>query len=185
MNEQNTSGQARKRLLDSIKGKAKEVAGAVTGNDSLTTEGQLQQTQAQQRKEANSAEAVARAETSQAAEKLGQVHRRGAEERAAIGAETAASEDAARNRQLAEHEAAEQQQRRQVAEEHSRAASEARAEADAAETGERTRRAAAAEDAAEAADEHQRTVEEANAARDEAERVRRVADDLGNDAGLT
>ena len=47
MNEDSKANQARKGLFDSVKGKAKEVAGAVTGNDSLTAEGQLEQTQAQ------------------------------------------------------------------------------------------------------------------------------------------
>jgi uncharacterized protein YjbJ (UPF0337 family) len=42
--------EARKGLIDSVKGKAKEIAGAVTGNDSLTAEGQLEQTQAKERK---------------------------------------------------------------------------------------------------------------------------------------
>ena len=41
------AGEARKGLLGSITGKAKEAAGAVTGNDSLTAEGQLQQAEAQ------------------------------------------------------------------------------------------------------------------------------------------
>ena len=62
MTEHSKAGEARKGLIDSIKGKAKEIAGAVTGNDSLTTEGQLQQAQAQERKEANSVESVADAE---------------------------------------------------------------------------------------------------------------------------
>ena len=66
MSEQDKSGQARKGLIDSVKGKAKEVVGAMTGNDSLTAEGQLEQTQAKERKEANSVEAVADAEADQA-----------------------------------------------------------------------------------------------------------------------
>jgi len=66
MSEHEKAEQARKGLIDSIKGKAKEIIGAVTGNDSLTAEGQLEQTQAQQRKEANSVEAVADAEAAQA-----------------------------------------------------------------------------------------------------------------------
>ena len=66
MTEHDKADQARKGLLDSIKGKAKEVAGAVLGNDSLTAEGQLDQAQAQERKEANSVEAVADAEAAQA-----------------------------------------------------------------------------------------------------------------------
>ena len=53
MSEHDKAGQARKGLIDTIKGRAKEIVGAVTGNDSLTAEGQLDQVQAQQRKEAN------------------------------------------------------------------------------------------------------------------------------------
>ena len=47
MSEHKKADQARKGLVDSIMGKAKEFVGAVTGNDSLTAEGQLKQTQAQ------------------------------------------------------------------------------------------------------------------------------------------
>ncbi len=35
MTQDNTADQARKGLVDSVKGKAKEIAGAITGNDSL------------------------------------------------------------------------------------------------------------------------------------------------------
>ena len=59
MTEHDKADQARKGLIDSVKGKAKEVTGAVFGNDSLTAEGQLEQTQAQERKEANTVDAVA------------------------------------------------------------------------------------------------------------------------------
>ena len=45
MTEHSKADEARKGLIDSVKGKAKEIAGAVTGNDSLTAEGQLEQTQ--------------------------------------------------------------------------------------------------------------------------------------------
>ncbi len=38
-----TAGKARSGIGDSVVGKAKEVASAVTGNDSLSAEGQLQQ----------------------------------------------------------------------------------------------------------------------------------------------
>ena len=54
MTEHSKADEARKGLIDSVKGKAKEITGAVTGNDSLTSEGQLEQTQAKERKEANS-----------------------------------------------------------------------------------------------------------------------------------
>jgi uncharacterized protein YjbJ (UPF0337 family) len=62
MTEHDKADQARKGLVDSVKGKAKEIVGAMTGNDSLTAEGQLEQTQVRDRKEANSVEAVADAE---------------------------------------------------------------------------------------------------------------------------
>ncbi len=42
MSEQNKADEARQGLIDSVKGKAKEVFGAVTGNDSLTAGGQLE-----------------------------------------------------------------------------------------------------------------------------------------------
>jgi uncharacterized protein YjbJ (UPF0337 family) len=39
MTEHSKADEARKGLIDSVKGRAKEIAGAVTGNDSLTAEG--------------------------------------------------------------------------------------------------------------------------------------------------
>src|SRR6476469_7218108 len=59
--------EARKGLLASVTGKAKEVAGAVLGNDSLAAEGQLQQAEAAARKDASLQDAVA-----QAAERSGE-----------------------------------------------------------------------------------------------------------------
>ena len=86
MTEHHKADQARKGLIDSVKGKAKEIVGAVTGNDSLTAERQLEQTQAQQRKEANSVEAVADAEAPQAHAAATKAKLEGAEERAAVSA---------------------------------------------------------------------------------------------------
>jgi uncharacterized protein YjbJ (UPF0337 family) len=62
--------EARKGLFDAMAGKAKEVAGALSGNDELATEGQLQQAGAQARKEANSREAVANMDAEQAINEL-------------------------------------------------------------------------------------------------------------------
>lgn len=76
MTENNKSDQARKGLIDSVKGKAKEVVGAVTGNDSLTAEGQLEQTQAKERKDANAVEAVAEAEAEQARQEVAEARRK-------------------------------------------------------------------------------------------------------------
>ena len=87
MTEHDKADQARKGLIDSIKGKAKEVAGAVLGNDSLTAEGQLEQAQAQERKEANSVEAVADAEAAQARADAAEASLEGAADRVAVTAE--------------------------------------------------------------------------------------------------
>src|SRR5215213_1533954 len=87
MTEHDKADQARKGLVDSVKGKAKEIVGAMTGNDSLTAEGQLEQTQAHDRKEANSVEAVADAEAQQARAEAAESQREGAQERAAVNAE--------------------------------------------------------------------------------------------------
>lgn len=65
-----SSEQARKGLAASVVGRIKEVAGAVTGNDSLATEGQLQQAEAAARKEASATEALAGVRADEAAEAL-------------------------------------------------------------------------------------------------------------------
>lgn len=65
-----SAADARKGLLDGITGKAKEVAGAVTGRDDLVEEGQLQQAQADHRKQAVADEAVADAKRRDAADQL-------------------------------------------------------------------------------------------------------------------
>src|ERR1700733_5430614 len=93
MAEQGTSGQARKGLIDSVKGKAKEVVGAFTGNDSLTAEGQLDQTQAHQRKQANAIEAVAESEARQARAEESQTKVQGAHERLMTDAQVVLAED--------------------------------------------------------------------------------------------
>lgn len=67
---QDKSTEAREGLVDSLAGKAKEVAGAVSGKDDLVEEGQLQQAEARNRKEAAAYEAIAEAERSRAAQEL-------------------------------------------------------------------------------------------------------------------
>ena len=65
-----TADEARKGLGATIAGKAKEITGAVIGNDSLAAEGQLQQAEAHARKDASTKDAIAHAEAQEAAEKL-------------------------------------------------------------------------------------------------------------------
>src|SRR5699024_10898561 len=94
MSEQDKAGQARKGLIDTVKGKAKEIAGAVTGRDSLTAEGQLEQVQAKERKEANAVEGVADAEAQAARSQEAQAHQQGAAARSTVNSTAAAAEQA-------------------------------------------------------------------------------------------
>jgi uncharacterized protein YjbJ (UPF0337 family) len=68
---QDQAAEARAGLISSVAGKAKEVAGAVTGKDDLVQEGQLQQAEARNRKSALADEAVADAKQEEAASQLG------------------------------------------------------------------------------------------------------------------
>src|SRR5215212_9876551 len=122
MTDHSKAEEARKGLIDSVKGKAKEIAGAVTHNDSLAAEGQLDQTQAAERKEANSVEAVADAEADQAHVEATEARVEGAqEERRAVKAQTAAVETCVRNDQAAERRAAEQAGQQDAARQKTRA----------------------------------------------------------------
>src|SRR3954465_5436315 len=114
MTKHDKADQARKGLIDSVKGKVKEVAGAVTGNDSLTAEGQLEQAQAKERKEANSVEALADAEAQRAAEEAREAEREGAEARIDVEARTASAEASIAQQQAAQKRSAEEAARQDV-----------------------------------------------------------------------
>ncbi|MCW2651709.1 MAG: hypothetical protein JWR32_2685 [Mycobacterium sp.] len=185
MTEHNKADQARKGLIDSVKGKAKEFAGAVTGNDSLTAEGQLEQTQAQERKEANSVEAVADAEAAQAHADATEAKREGAEDRIAVNAETAAVENSVRTQQAAQKRAAEQAGQRDAATGMTQAELDAQREVERVKAEERAEVGAAAEEVVDAVDKHQTSVQEATRAEAEADRIRQQADSLTNEADLS
>jgi uncharacterized protein YjbJ (UPF0337 family) len=70
MTNDDAAHEARRGLFDSIAGKAKEMAGALTGKDALAQEGQLQQADAAARRQANNDDAVADAQARQAADEL-------------------------------------------------------------------------------------------------------------------
>ena len=82
------AAQAREGLLDSVTGKAKEVAGAVTGKDHLVEEGQLQQAAARDRKAALADEAVAEAKRDEATADLRDAGREAAELKGAARAQS-------------------------------------------------------------------------------------------------
>src|SRR3954465_4328169 len=73
--------EAREGLFDSVTGKAKEVAGAVSGKDDLVEEGQLQQAEARNRKTAVADEAVADAKRAEADQELTEAAREAAEKK--------------------------------------------------------------------------------------------------------
>ena len=184
MTEHSKADEARKGLIDSVKGKAKEIAGAVTGNDSLTAEGQLEQTQAKERKEANSVEAVADAEATQAHAEATEARVEGAQQRIAVNAQTAAVQSSVRNQQAAQKRAAEQVGQQDVAREKTRAELDAQAKVQQAKAQERDETDSAAEEIVDAVDDHLTAVQGASSAEAEARRIRGQADKLTNEADL-
>jgi uncharacterized protein YjbJ (UPF0337 family) len=184
MTEHDKADQARKGLIDSVKGKAKELVGAVTGNDSLTAEGQLEQTQAQERKAANSVEAVADAEAEQARAEASAARLKGAQDRIAVSEETAAVESSVRAQQNAQKRAAEQVGAQAAGHEQAQAELDAQRQVERAKTQERVDVTAASSEVADAVDKQQIAEHVATNAHEEADRMRQRASKLTNDAEL-
>lgn len=179
-----SSEEARKGLAASVLGKAKEVVGAVTGNDSLATQGQLQQAEAAARKEASATEAVAKVRAEEAAQALQR-------ERVIAEVQTDALESAAaaREAQVRQQAAAEKAQvdieaERQLLRDQADAA--ARAERERAEAAAQARQdqSRVAQDQREAQAEHADKRESAEAAESAAARARAEADRLAAQADL-
>src|SRR5690242_6005992 len=108
MAEHEKADEARKGLVGSIKGKAKEVVGAVIKNDELTASGQVELEEARKRKEAGRLESVADAETAEAEAQLAEAKWEGAEKRAAVSEEARAQQDAIRQDQAQQKHQAEE-----------------------------------------------------------------------------
>ena len=107
--------EAREGLLDNVAGKAKEVAGAVTGKDDLVEEGQLQQEEARKRKEAVADEAIADAQRDQAAQEMRDTSREAAQQEGAARTQADREKSAADQQKQAEHDAAATEAQRQEA----------------------------------------------------------------------
>lgn len=182
--EHNKAEQAREGLIDSVKGRVKEVFGAVTGNDSLTAEGQLEQTEARHRKEANAAEAIADAETAEAHDEAAEARVEGAHARVEVNAQANSAEDAIRRDALADKQVAERSARQEIAEESDRADYRAQSEKDQAQAHARLQSQQAAADVERAAAEHQAAVRDAATARAQADRLREEAGKLTDDDDL-
>lgn len=175
MTEKNASEEARKGLLDAAKGKAKEVVGALTGNDSLTTEGQLQAAQARENKEAKATELAAQAQAAEAGEELAAAKNTADAQRGAARQSAKDSEDRAKRDQQAQRVAAEQKKDRTVAAAVTDAEVDASAEQIEAVTEGQADADAATLDELGAVAEHSKNVADADAVRAEAERLRRNA----------
>lgn len=169
---EDTAAEARKGLLDSVAGKAKEVAGAVTGNGDLAEEGQLQQAEARRRKTAATDEAVADARRDDAARELGETARAAADEKQAADDKADVAQRAVDHQRTEQHAHADQAAAQQEAVE--RRAAEQRAD-DVAETGLREAETLAADAESteqQAAADAARLEREADAAEQQAARLR-------------
>ena len=184
MTEHNKAEETRKGLFDSVKGKAKEVVGAVTGNESLTAEGQLEQTQAQQRREASTAEAVADAEATQAHAEATEAKQESTQERIATNVRTAAVENSVRSQQAAQKRAAEEAGQRDADIGKTQAELEAQRDMQRAQAQERGKVGAAAAEVVDAVADHQEATQEAAGAEAEADRMRHHANQLTDEADL-
>jgi uncharacterized protein YjbJ (UPF0337 family) len=182
--EHNKADDARKGLIASVKGKAKEIVGAIFKNDSLIAEGQLEQAQAKERKEARSAEALADAEARQAQAEMTNAKLDSVDARNSADARAAAVNNAAETEHAAHKRIAEQTAQRAAARESVQAEAEAQRKAQQASAQEQTRVRAAGQEVGDALDDHQAAVTEAAKARAKADRLKREAEDLSNDADL-
>jgi uncharacterized protein YjbJ (UPF0337 family) len=109
------AAEAREGLVGSIAGKAKEVAGAMTGKGDLVEEGQLQQAEARKRKAALADEAVADDKLSKAAHELHQTSREAAEQTQAAHAQAEREKAVVEQQRATEHAAADRNAERQEA----------------------------------------------------------------------
>jgi uncharacterized protein YjbJ (UPF0337 family) len=87
------AAEAREGLFDGVAGKAKEVAGAVSGKDDLVEEGQLQQAEARHRKDAVADDAVADAKREDASEELRETSLESAQQEGRARAQAAREEN--------------------------------------------------------------------------------------------
>ena len=184
MTEHDKAGQAREGLMDSVKVKAKEIAGAVIGNDSLTAEGQLEQTQARERKEANVAETVADAETTETLTELSKAEADLARVRVEVDTEAAEAKGDIQAQKQDEQHLAEQAARNDVAREAVAAQAEAQHEVHQAKNREHAEIEAAQEDLVAATAEHETAVKVTDNAKQEAERLRLRAESITEEADL-
>ncbi len=101
------SADARKGLVAGVAGKAKELVGALAGNDAMVEKGRIQQAEAQRRKNALAEEALADAKKQQAADELREANHEIAAEREAAQDRADKAQRAVDKEKVAEHAEAE------------------------------------------------------------------------------
>jgi uncharacterized protein YjbJ (UPF0337 family) len=181
MTEQHKADDARKGLIDSVKGKAKEIVGAITKSDSLTAEGQLQQAQAKERKEAGTAEALADAEADQARIEMTNAKLDSVDARNRVDARTESAKGLAEAEQSAQKRAADQDARQAVARESVKAEADARREVGRASAQEQAQARTADAEVSDALADRQAAVAEAARAHAKADHLRAQAQDVPGD----
>lgn len=184
MSEHHKADEARKGLIDSVKGKAKEIAGAVTGSDSLAAEGQLEQTQAKHRKEANAVDAVADAEAAAAHDEAASGRSLAAAQRNSVRTTTAAVEESVQTQQVAQEQSAARHARNEAVQEQVQADLDAQRDVEEAKRDERVAVRAADAEVVDALDTHREQVVQAAEDQSEADRLRQRADRLTDQADL-
>ncbi|MDT5211677.1 MAG: hypothetical protein QOF67_4092 [Mycobacterium sp.] len=178
MSEQRQADDARKGLIESIKGRAKEVFGTMTKNESLIAEGQFEQAKAKDRKEASTAEALADAEVEEARVELTNAKLDSVDARNRVDARIAATKNVAETEQAAQKRAADQAAQRAAARESAQAQADAQRELQEAVAEQRAQVRAADEEVRDALDGHQAAVADAAKARAKADDLRAQAEDL-------
>lgn len=175
------AGEARTGLVKNLTGKAKELVGAVTGNDSLVAEGRLNQAEAERRKQAAADEALARAEADEAVDELDDLAARTDAEKAAVLLRTQqqdARRDAAAAAVVADVRAQTQTEKER---EQARADHDADADRRRARVEELREEIVADNVEAGAERDHARRTAEAKATADAAERARKTAERLDSE----
>ena len=175
MTKDQQADQARKGLIDSVKGKAKEVVGAVTGNDSLTAEGQLEQAQAHERRSAGVSEAVADAQTAQAEALANEAESEGDRSRLAATAQAADEKRSIRAEQDAQYRTAEEAGRQDAVRAREKAEDDAQKRIAQAKVDEDQQIRSAAKQWSDAVDDFGQAKGEADTLQDQANRLRERA----------
>jgi uncharacterized protein YjbJ (UPF0337 family) len=182
MSEDKTA-ETRRGLLTGIKGKMKEIAGAVSGNESLIGEGQLQQAEAQSVRDANAKQAIADAESGAATAELQAEHSKTAQREEHVLRQAAGRKAAATVRKDAQEQAIAARAAREGADDVAAAQQQAAREEQAALERAAVQKRAAIRQETAAQTEHARQTASADAARKAADRARVDAARLADDAG--